>query len=141
MDANANDFTGKSENTLSQNGSQQSGMTAPLPLTQVMILFIPGTFGTTPCKTVSYSRGGTRHYTSFEVLSIPSMTTKSTTEWMGGWLISLLSQLKCHFRDTFLDFPNEVMLLCSHGTVCSSFRVLSHCIIHSMHGYSHLSQQ
>lgn len=74
------DFTGKSENILNQNGPQQSKMRVSIPVTQVMLLFISDTIGTTPYKTMSYSRGETRHYTYFEVLSMPSMATKATTE-------------------------------------------------------------
>lgn len=73
------DCTGKNETIFSQNGSQQSGMTAPTPLARATVLAIPGTFGTTPCETWSYSRGGTRHHAS-----MPSMATKSTMEWTAG---------------------------------------------------------
>lgn len=58
-------------------------MTVSIPVTQAMLLFIPDTFGTTPYKTMSNSRGVNRHYTYFEVLSMPIMATKFTfTKWM-----------------------------------------------------------
>lgn len=84
-----------------------------LSIMQLILLFIPGTFSIAPYKTVSYLRGGTRHVTYFEDLSMSSRTTNSTTEWTVDWCLSspiFKSQLNYHFRNTFLDVPNSVML-------------------------------
>ena len=48
LQAYLDDLTGKNEIILNQNGSEQSERRAPMPLTQVTLLFIPSTFGRTP---------------------------------------------------------------------------------------------
>lgn len=132
------DFTGKNETIFSQNGSQQSGMTAPIALTRVTLLFIPGTFGTAPCETWSYSRGGTRHYASFKVFSMPRMATKSTTERMVDQY--LFSPSPRVISET--PFLVSQTRSCSYAlrALCSSFVVSSQFGIHSMCGCSRLSQ-